>query len=197
MDFDQPRDWEARPDQTQTQHLDNDEHPAIRLKGHTYQFHVRTDHQLTSKDAVSARVSWNLNDQIYLIDRFGGPYIPGFTLPNPERTANGTVGYFHTFSSAIVNEARLGVNRRSNSLANGDSRNAAQFGLPNGTNANGIPYISVSGGGLASLGGLQWYNRDQNELTVYESDSKRGSDFRSCDFQENPSGAKNWPRRQN
>jgi hypothetical protein len=136
-----------------------------------YQFHIRTDHQLTSKDAVTARVSWNLNDQIYLIDRFGGPYIPGFTLPNPERTANGTVGYFHTFSPAIVNEARFGINRYSNSLANGDTRNAAQFGLPNGTNANGIPYISVSGGGLASLGGLPWYNRDQNELTVYESDT--------------------------
>lgn len=136
-----------------------------------YQFHIRTDHQLTSKDAVTVRTSWNLNDQVYIVDRFGGPYIPGFTLPNPERTANGTVGYFHTFSPAIVNEARFGVNRYSNALANGDGRNAAQFGLPNGTNANGIPYISVSGGGLASLGGLPWYNRDQNELTIYESDT--------------------------
>ena len=136
-----------------------------------YQFHIRTDHHLTGRDTATARVSWNLNDQVYLIDRFGGPYIPGFTLPNPERTANGTVGYFHTFSPAIVNEARFGVNRYSNALANGDSRNAAQFGLPNGASANGIPYISVTGGGLASLGGLQWYNRDQNELTVFESDT--------------------------
>lgn len=136
-----------------------------------YQFHIRTDHHLTSKDAVTVRTSWNLNDQVYLIDRFGGPFIPGFTLPNPERTANGTVGYFHTFSPAVVNEARFGINRYRNPLANGDPRNAADFGLPNGSNANGIPYISVSGGGLASLGGLQWYNRDQNELTVYESDT--------------------------
>lgn len=135
-----------------------------------YQFHIRTDHQLTSKDAVTARVSWNLNDQVYLIDRFGGPYIPGFTLPNPERTGNGTVGYFRTFAPAVVNEARFGINRYSNSLANGDTRDATQLGLPNGSNANGIPYISVSSG-LASLGGLPWYNRDQNELTVYESDT--------------------------
>ena len=135
-----------------------------------YQFHVRTDHHLTNKDSVTARVSWNLNDQIYIIDRFGGPYIPGFTLPNPERTANGTVAYSHTFSTAVVNEARFGVNRYTNALANGDTRNAAQFGLPNGSNANGIPYVSVSGG-LDSLGGLPWYNRNQNELTVYESDS--------------------------
>ena len=141
------------------------------IRVNDYQFHIRTDHQLTSKDAVTVRTSWNLNDQVYIIDRFGGPYIPGFTLPNPERTANGTVGYFHTFSTAVVNEARFGVNRYSNALANGDSRNAAQFGLPNGSNANGIPHISVSGGGLASLGGLPWYNRDQNELTVYESDT--------------------------
>ena len=140
------------------------------IRVNDYQFHIRTDHQITSKDAVTVRTSWNLNDQVYLIDRFGGPYIPGFTLPNPERTANGTVGYFHTFSPAVVNEARFGVNRYSNALANGDSRDAAQFGLSNGSNANGIPYISIAGG-LASLGGLPWYNRDQNELTVYESDT--------------------------
>lgn len=140
------------------------------IRVNDYQFHIRTDHQITSKDAVKVRTSWNLNDQVYLIDRFGGPYIPGFTLPNPERTANGTVGSFHTFSPAVVNEARFGVNRYSNALANGDSRDAAQFGLPNGSNANGIPYVSVAGG-LASLGGLPWYNRDQNELTVYESDT--------------------------
>ena len=140
------------------------------IRVNDYQFHIRTDHQITSKDAVTVRTSWNLNDQVYLIDRFGGPYIPGFTLPNPERTANGTVGYFHTFSPAVVNEARFGVNRYSNALANGDTRDAAQFGLPNGSNANGIPYISIAGG-LASLGGLPWYNRDQNELTVYESDT--------------------------
>jgi hypothetical protein len=141
------------------------------IRVNDYQFHIRTDHHLTSKDAVTVRTSWNLNDQVYVIDRFGGPYIPGFTLPNPERTANGTVGHFHTFSPAVVNEARFGINRYRNPLANGDSRKAADFGFPNGSTANGIPFISVSGGGLASLGGLQWYNRDQNELTVYESDT--------------------------
>ena len=135
-----------------------------------YQFTVRTDHHLTDRDTLTLRASWNLNDQIYVIDRFGGPYIPGFTLPNPEKTGNGTIGYFHVFSSAVVNEARFGVNRYTNSLANGDTRNAAQFGLPNGSDGNGIPSIVLSSGGLADLGGLPWYNRDQNELTVYSSD---------------------------
>lgn len=143
---------------------------SLPIRVNDYQFHIRTDHQISAKDTLTFRTSWNLNDQTYLIDRFGGPYIPGFTLPNPERTANGTAGYFHSFSSGVVNEARFGINRYSNALANGDSRDASQFGLPNGSNANGIPYISVSGG-LASLGGLSWYNRDQNELTVYESDT--------------------------
>jgi len=135
-----------------------------------YQVHLRTDHHLTERDTVTLRASWNLNDQIYVIDRFGGPYIPGFTLPNPEETGNGTIGYFHVFSNAVVNEARFGVNRYTNSLANGDSRNAAQFGLPNGSDADGIPSIVLSSGGLADLGGLSWYNRDQNELTIYSSD---------------------------
>ena len=138
---------------------------------HDYQYHVRTDHHFSDRDVVTMRTSWNLNDQVYIIDLFGGPYIPGFSLPNPERTTNGTLGYMHTFSSSVVNEARLGVNRYGNILANGDQRNAAAFGLPNGSSANGIPSISFAQGGLADLGGLSWYNRDQDELTVYGSDT--------------------------
>lgn len=142
---------------------------SLPIRLNDYQFHVRTDHVLTDRDTLSLRASWNLNDQIYVIDRFGGPYIPGFTLPNPEETGNGTISYSHVFSSAIVNEARFGVNRYTNSLANGDTRNAAQFGLPNGSDANGIPSVVLSSGGLADLGGLSWYNRDQNELTIFSS----------------------------
>lgn len=138
---------------------------------HDYQFHIRTDHQLTERDVVTVRTSWNLNDQVYIVDRFGGPYIPGFSLPNPERTTNGTMGYLHTFSPALSNEARIGVNRYGNILANGDPRNATDFGLPNGTTANGIPSITFDAGGLAGLGGLSWYNREQNETTVHASDS--------------------------
>jgi hypothetical protein len=76
---------------------------AIRLND--YQYHLRTDHYLTDRDIVSLRSSWNLNDQVYLIDRFGGPYIPGFPLPNPERTTNGTISYLHTFNPGFVNES--------------------------------------------------------------------------------------------
>ena len=136
-----------------------------------YQYHVRTDHHFSERDVVTLRTSWNLNDQTYIIDVFGGPYIPGFPLPNPERTTNGTLGYMHTFDAAMVNEARLGVNRYGNDLANGDPRNSAEFGLPNGSAANGIPSISFAQGGLAGLGGLSWYNREQNELTVHAGDT--------------------------
>jgi hypothetical protein len=166
---------------------------------HDYQYHVRTDHHFTEKDVVTVRVSWNLNDQVYIIDVFGGPYIPGFTLPNPERTTNGTLGYLHTFSPVLVNEARIGVNRYGNNLANGDPRNASEFGIPNGTTANGIPSISFAQGGLAALGGLSWYNREQNELTTYAADSinvlhaahsmKFGVDFSRYQF--NTRGADN------
>jgi hypothetical protein len=137
---------------------------------HDYQYTARTDHHLTDRDIVTVRTAWNLNDQVYIIDLFGGPYIPGFPLPNPERTTNGTLGYTHIFGPQLLNEARIGVNRYGNILANGDQRNAAQFGLPNGTNANGIPSISFAQGGLADLGGLDWYNRDQDETTVFASD---------------------------
>jgi hypothetical protein len=138
---------------------------------HDYQYHVRTDHHFSDRDVLTFRTSWNLNDQVYIIDVFGGPYIPGFPLPNPERTTNGTLGYLHTFSAEVVNEARLGVSRYGNNLANGDVRSATEFGLPNGADANGIPSVAFARGGLAGLGGLSWYNREQNELTVHAADS--------------------------
>jgi hypothetical protein len=137
---------------------------------HDYQYSARTDHHLSDRDIVTVRTVWNLNDQVYIIDLFGGPYIPGFTLPNPERTTNGTLGYTHIFGPGLLNEARIGVNRYGNILANGDQRNASDFGLPNGTNANGIPSITFAKGGLADLGGLNWYNREQNENTFFGSD---------------------------
>jgi len=125
---------------------------ALAIALSDYQYHVRTDRYFSQRDIVTLRTSWNLNDQIYLVDRFGGPYIPGFSLPNPERTTNGTLGYLHTFSPQLVNEARLGVNRYGNLLAHGDQRNAADFGLPNSSSANGIPTIAFAQGGLAGLG---------------------------------------------
>ncbi|HYZ83851.1 MAG TPA: TonB-dependent receptor [Bryobacteraceae bacterium] len=136
-----------------------------------WQWHLRTDHILTERDTVTVRVSRNLNDQEYVINRFGGPFIPGFSLPNPERTTNGTIGYVHTFSAAILNEARVGINRYANDLANGDQRSAVEIGLPNGNNANGIPSITFSAGGLEMLGGQSWFNREQNETTWFASDS--------------------------
>lgn len=136
-----------------------------------YQYHARSDHHFSPSDIVTARTSWNLNDQQYIINRFGGPFVPGFSLPNPERTINATIGYLRTIGSGAVSEARLGVNRYGNDLANGDPRNATEFGLPHGASANGIPSISFSSGGLEMLGGQPWFNREQNEVTVFGSEA--------------------------
>lgn len=135
------------------------------------QTHARTDHYLSAKDLLNVRFSWNLNDQEYVINRFGGPYIPGFSLPNPEKTVNSGIGYTRTIGPAMVNELRVGVNRYRNPLANGDQRSAGDIGIPNGSVANGIPSVEFRGGTLESLGGLAWFNRDQNETTYQVSDS--------------------------
>ncbi|MBI1357128.1 MAG: TonB-dependent receptor plug domain-containing protein [Acidobacteria bacterium] len=137
-----------------------------------YQTHFRTDHHLTDRDTVNVRASWNLNDQDYVINRFGGPYIPGFNLPNPESTWNGTIGYLRVFGPSLVNELRVGVNRYANDLGNGDTAGAAETGLPNGNEtANGIPSITFLAGNIEPLGGLSWFNREQNETTGLLSDS--------------------------
>lgn len=138
-----------------------------------YQVHVRTDHQLSARDSLMGRLSWNLNDQDYLIFRGAGPFVPGFNLPNPETTWNGTIGHFHTFGTTVVNEFRAGFGRYSNDLGNGDQTNAATIGLPNGYDiAPGIPAINFLAGNLAELGGRPAYgNRWQNETSGLLSDS--------------------------
>jgi hypothetical protein len=136
------------------------------------QFHVRTDHYLTANDMVAVRVSRNNNDQDYIINRFGGPYIPGFNLPNPEKTINGTIGYLRTFRSNLVSEVRVGVNRYSNDLGNGDRNSPSSVGLPNGNEiANGMPSVTFAGGAIEPLGGLTWFNRQQNEMTTMATGS--------------------------
>lgn len=136
------------------------------------QFHIRTDHHLTNDDMVTFRISRGNNDQEYIINRFGGPYIPGFSLPNPEKTINGTIGYLRTFSARLVNEFRFGMNRYSNDLANGDDTTPSEVGLPNGNeSANGMPSVSFAGSAIEPLGGLEWFNRVQNELTTMFSDA--------------------------
>ncbi len=138
-----------------------------------YQVHARTDHHLTDRDTVMARVSWNLNDQDYLIYRFGGPFVPGFNLPNPETTSNGTVGHLHTFGTNMVNELRVGWTRYSNDLGNGDQTSATEIGLPNGYDiAPGIPAINFLAGGIADIGGRSLYgSRWQNETSGLLSDT--------------------------
>lgn len=136
------------------------------------QFHIRTDHHFTDRDMVTVRVSRGNNDQDYIINRFGGPYIPGFNLPNPEKTINGTIGYLRTFSPRLVNEFRFGVNRYLNDLANGDQTTPSSVGIPNGNEgANGMASIVFAGGVIEPLGGLDWFNREQNEMTTMFSDS--------------------------
>lgn len=163
------------------------------------QTHARTDHQLSEKDTVSVRYSWNLNDQDYVINRFGGPYIPGFNLPNPERTSNAALSWIRTLNPSAVLDLRGGLNRYANDLGNGDSTSPAAIGLPNQSTANGIPSLSFAGVPLESLGGQPWFNREQNETTYFGSAAlsvvrgvhilKLGGDFHRYHF--NTRGAYN------
>jgi hypothetical protein len=144
---------------------------SLLIQLNDYQTHGKTDHYLSSKDVLNVRFSWNLNDQEYIINRFGGPFIPGFSLPNPEKTANMGIGYTRTFSPTLVNEFRIGINRYRNPLANGDQTSSDAVGLPNGTAANGIPSIGFRNAALEGLGGQAWLNRELNETTPQISNS--------------------------
>lgn len=139
----------------------------INLNDHQYT--IRGDHTLSEKLAGFVRFSRNVNDQTYVINRFGGPLVPGFSLVNPEKTMNGVLSYIWTPRPSLTYQSRTGFNRYTNDLGNGDGLNAAPFGIPNGSDANGIPNITFAAGNLETLGGLPWFNRIQNETSYFSA----------------------------
>ncbi len=122
---------------------------------------VRTDHQLSQRDNLTVRYTFDDQNQVFPFDVFFvGPPLPTFPFDNPEQRQSLSLAHFHSFSSSAFNELRFGLNRQVNPIPNGDVTDPAALGLPNSAPqdvANGVPTVFVSGfGGSAGqplLGG--------------------------------------------
>jgi hypothetical protein len=114
-----------------------------------HQFHVRGDHNLTSRDTLMARISWTHTDDVNRAIALNGQ-----TVQNKHRS--GVVGWTRTFTPAIVNDLRLtGTDYNYNLIPDGQGTDyAAQYGLPSfatGPTITRHPSISVSN--IAGAGG--------------------------------------------
>ena len=131
------------------------------LNNNTDQFDVRVDQNFSSKDSVFGRVSYVDNPE-FIPGPFGGIADGGsFSAGNQlVKSVNSALSETHTFTSQMVNEARVGYNHLSSSRVqpNADTKDIpAQFGI------QGVPQASSNGGlgsiffsGLNTLGSNQF-----------------------------------------
>jgi carboxypeptidase family protein len=134
-------------------------------------------------DQWTGDVSHNLsvNDRLhgyYAIqrDKRGEPILqlntlPGFGDTRQSRRQILTLNETHTFSPALVNEARVGFNRIRITFTPNAQLNPADFGINNGVNAPiGLPQINISGGNF-NIGGPQNFPQGRSDTTAVFSDT--------------------------
>jgi hypothetical protein len=114
-------------------------------------FDVRLDHQFSEKSNLFARES--LQNTGALAPSIFGPPLGGSIEgagPTSARNQNAGVGYTYTFSPALINEIRLGLNRQTAALTQEDygQNLSRQFGIP-GINVSpqtsGLSNLDVAG----------------------------------------------------
>ena len=131
------------------------------LNNNTDQFDVRVDQNFSSKDSVFGRVSYVDNPE-FIPGPFGGIADGGsFSAGNQSvKSVNSALSETHTFTSQMVNEARVGYNHLSSSR---DQPNATKSGIPGQFGIQGVPQENSNGGlgsifltGLNTLGSNQF-----------------------------------------
>lgn len=138
--------------------------PVGRDDSHTTD--ARLDHSLGGHDELMGRYSFSNRD---LYEPFSGAafaQFPGYGVNAPRRAHNAVLGETHTFSPALINEARLAFSRLSlnvNPQNQGTDLNA-RVGLPSpwsNSRDSGLSYITVLG--YSPLG--DEYNNPQRGVT--------------------------------
>lgn len=135
------------------------------------QFDIRVDQNFSEKDSIFGRVSYSDNPE-YLPGPFQG-LADGGSFSAGDQTATGTnavISETHTFSSTLVNEARIGFNRIATSrlqpFASDLSNIPGKFGI------QGVPQVSSNGGlGSFFISGLNRLGSNEYLPSVEYSDT--------------------------
>ena len=113
---------------------------------------VRGDYRLSDKDLLTARYSYDFQNQFFPFDIFFvSASLPAFPFSNPERRQSFSGSYARNFTPNFTNEFRFGLNDQINPILSGTTIDPASIGLPNGAPQNefgrGLPIIRVTGFG--------------------------------------------------
>jgi hypothetical protein len=139
-------------------------------------FDVRIDQYFSSKDQLFGRYSLSRSPSFLPSPFTGLADGGGFSAGNQKVDTQGAaLSYTHSFSSTLINEARIGFNREHTSRvqANGDdvSNIPAQFGIQGvlQTPGNGgLPYLNIAGltQSGSQLGSAEWLISDRYSNTI-------------------------------
>ncbi len=115
-------------------------------------FTIRGDYRLTNKDFLTARYSYDFQNQFFPFDIFFvSASLPAFPFSNPEKRQSFSGSYSRNFTPNFTNEFRFGLNDQVNPIPSGTTIDPASIGLPNGAPQNefgrGLPIIRVTGFG--------------------------------------------------
>jgi hypothetical protein len=134
-------------------------------------------------DQGTADISQNLGNNIRLHGYYAGQHdlrqeptlqgnsLPGFGDTRESKRQIATFSVDQSFSSVLVNEARLGFNRIHITFSPNALQNPATFGIIDGKNfASGLPQISIGGTGI-NLGGPAGFPQGRGDTTAVASDT--------------------------
>ena len=149
--------WPAATDQSS---ISNNYKANTVEPDNNHQFDVKGDYQISEKDRVFVRESYQRRD--LTAPSPGTPFIQIGDVNATTRDHNAAIGYNHTFSPTTLNELRFGFDRfYTKDFGNdlGTNENTA-LGIPNGNDpafgATGIGNFSI--GNIASTGSQGWTN---------------------------------------
>ncbi len=111
----------------------------------TNSFDIRIDHNFSQRDQLFARYSYSFHAQLRS-GPFGGYADGGNSKTNSnldDRSQNGLIGATHSFSLALLNQIRVGINRES---AIWLQPFGTQTGVPDQFGIAGIPQFEDNGG---------------------------------------------------
>ena len=120
---------------------------------------AKIDYMLSSKDSLVGRFSGGENDSTPISALRVNPTQPALT-----GTRSGFIGWDHTFTPHVINEARAGVNRFHQTVRTTDTGHignlAQQLGIPGGNSPGpGLPLLTIAG--VSGIG-----NRGSDSVTA-------------------------------
>ena len=159
-----------------TGNLFNNYATSPKLFENSNSFDVRMDANVNERNTLFFRFSY-VNDPEFIPSIFGGiPDGGGFQQGNQTANAQQTViGYTHTFSPSLINEARVGFNYLHTTRSSPEASNLTNIPLtygiqdvPQTTLNGGLPAFAI--GGLATLGSNAFLPSDEVSSTFQLTD---------------------------